>query len=244
MSISSWLRRARALLATFAVTATIAHAQGVPALPTQLKPEETAILLIDFQGNFVNPDGAWYQKFKPDFDKGMLTKTLDLVNQARAKGAWIVHVTEGYTQDYREVDNTNPGGFHRGQLLRQAWKIGSKEAAYYQPLVPRPEYKDLVLAPRAQVSAFGGTGLNEILRSKGIKNVAIAGFTTDVCNYATTIAAYDLGYHVYALKEGMLGFYPELSQQLLDSIYPMWSMVVDNGKFLGMLDKGRGAAAN
>lgn len=174
----------------------------------------------------------------------MLTKTLDLVNQARAKGVWIVHVTEGYTQDYREVDPGNPGGFHRGQLLRQAWKVGSKEAAYYQPLLPKPDYKDLVLPPRAQVSAFGGTGLNEILRSKGIKNVAIAGFTTDVCNYATTTAAYDLGFHVYALKDAMLGFFPELSQQMLDNVYPMWSMVVDNGKFLGMLDKGRGASAN
>ena len=101
--------------------------------------------------------------------------------------------------------------------------------------MPKPEYRDLVLPPRAQVSAFGGTGLNEILRAKGIKNVAIAGFTTDVCNYATTNAGYDLGYHVYALRESMLGFVDNVSEGLLGAIYPMWSVVIDNKPFLDMV---------
>jgi ureidoacrylate peracid hydrolase len=212
-----------------------AQAAEVPPLPTSIKPSETAIILIDFQANFTAPSGVWYPKFKPEFDKGMLDRTVKLVDDARAKSVWIVHMTEGYTQDYREVDHANPGGFHRNQLLRQAWKIGSPETAYYAPLTPKVGSKDLVLPPRAQVSAFGGTGLNEILRAKGIRNVAIAGFTTDVCNYATTIAAYDLGYHVYALREAMLGFYPELSEQLLNSVYPMWSVVLDNKAFLEMV---------
>jgi nicotinamidase-related amidase len=211
--------------------------QAVPPLPTSMKASETAVILVDFQGNFVNPDGAWFQKFKPDYDKGMLDKTVKMVNEAREKGAWINHVTEGYTQDHRELDWTNPGGFHRGQIMRKAWKVGSKEAAYYEPLMPKAEYKDLFLAPRIQVSAFGGTGLNEILRSKGIKNVAVAGFTTDVCVYATVISAYDLGYHVYALRESMLGFFPELSQSMLNSIFPMWSTVIDNDKFVSMVQK-------
>lgn len=217
------------------VAQTAAPAANVPPLPTAIKASETAIILIDFQANFTSPTGTWYPKFKPEFDKGMLDRTVKLVDEARAKGVWIVHMTEGYTPDYREVDHTNPGGFHRNQLIRGAWKIGSPEVAYYAPLVPKAGQKDLVLPPRAQVSAFGGTGLNEILRSKGIKNVAIAGFTTDVCNYATTVAAYDLGYHVYALREAMLGFYPELSEQLLNSLYPMWSMVLDNKAFLEMV---------
>ena len=215
---------------------TAAHAQPtVPPVPSVLKADETALILIDFQGNFVHPEGAWYAKFQPDFEKGMLRDTVELVKQARRKGVLVVHMTEGYSQDYREVDWTNPGGFHRNQLVRQAWKIGSKEAAYYKPLLPGPADKDLVLAPRAQVSAFGGTGLNEILRAKGIRNVAIAGFTTDVCNYATTTAAYDLGYHVYALRQAMLGFYPNLSEQMLNNLYPMWSTVIDNKAFLDMV---------
>jgi hypothetical protein len=51
------------------------------------------------------------------------------------------------------------------------------------------------------------------------------------------IAAYDLGYHVYALRESMLGFFPEMSQSMLNSIFPMWSTVIDNDKFVGMVQK-------
>ena len=213
-----------------------AGAQNVPPPPAVLKAEETALILIDFQGNFVNPDGTWYAKFKPEFDKTrMLDRTVELVKAARAKGIFVVHATEGYTQDYRELDWTNPGGFHRSQLSRKAWKIGSKEAAYYEPLRPGPDDKDLFLPPRIQASAFGGTGLNEILRSKGIKNVAIAGFTTDVCNYATVLAAYDLGFHVYALKDAMLGFFQPLSDNLLNSVYPFWSVVIGNAEWMAMI---------
>jgi nicotinamidase-related amidase len=233
------------LVLAAAVLPATGRAQGLPPLAKQLKPQETAIILVDFQANFTAPDGAHYTRLKPFIEGAkMLDQTVELVKQARALGVTIVHATEGYTSDYREVDATNPGGFRRAQLARQAWKIGSKEAAYYQPLLDGAGKTDLVLPPRSQVSAFGGTGLNEILRAKGIKNVAIAGFTTDVCNYATTVAAYDLSYHVYALKDAMAPYYPELSASLLKDVYPMWSKVVGNQQFLEMLDPPAAPRAN
>ncbi len=98
--------------------------------------------------------------------------------------------------------------------------------------------KDLFPAPRNQISAFGGTGLNEILRSKGIKNVAVGGFTTDVCVYATVTNAFDLGYHVYALRDAMAGYFPEQSEMMLKNTYPMWSKVISNDDWLAMLERG------
>jgi nicotinamidase-related amidase len=214
-----------------------ARAEPVKPVATSLKANETAILLVDFQANFVSPDGAWYRKFAEHYAKTrMLERTVELVDKARAKGVLIVHITEGYTQNYRELDPANPGAFHRGQIGRGAWKIGSKEAAYYEPLKEGAEDRDLVLAPRIQVSGFGGTGLNEILRSKGIKNVAVAGFTTDVCVYATILSAYDNGYHVYALREGMVGFFDGMAEQMLNFVFPMWSQVVDHDEFAKMIE--------
>jgi nicotinamidase-related amidase len=224
------------VIATFSLLAQ-ANAEPVPPPAKSLKAEETAILLVDFQANFVAPDGAWYGKFAEHYKKTrMLERTVELVGKARAKGALVVHITEGYTQDYRELDPSNPGMFHRGQIGRSAWKIGSKEAAYYEPLKPRPGDRDLFLPPRSQASGFGGTGLSEILRSKGIKNVAVAGFTSDVCVYATVLSAYDLGFHVYALREGMVGFFDGVAEQMVQFIYPMWSQVVGHDEFDKMIE--------
>ena len=233
---SYWLQIAVSVIAMLALVVP-ARAEPVAPVAKSIKAEETAILLVDFQGNFVSPDGAWYPKFAEHFAKTrMLERMVELVGKARAKGALIVHITEGYTSDYRELDPTNPGGFHRGQIGRGAWKIGSKEAAYYEPLKPKPGDRDLFLPPRIQASGFGGTGLNEILRAKGIKNVAVAGFTSDVCVYATVLAAYDLGFHVYALREAMVGFFDTIADQMVSSIYPMWSQVLDNAEFEKMLE--------
>ena len=197
------LRAAAAiLLATALFAATKAQSQGLPPIAKNLKPSETALILVDFQYPFTNPSGGNYRAVKSELEgKQMLDRTVDLVKKARGMGVWVIYVTEGYSGDYRELDATNPGGFHRGQILRQAWKTGTPETAYYPPLVPGPGDKDLFLPPRIQTSAFGGTGLDQILRSRGIKNIAVAGFTTDVCDYATVTGGYDLGYHVYALKD-------------------------------------------
>jgi ureidoacrylate peracid hydrolase len=221
-----------------------AWAEAVKPVAKSIKPEETAILLVDFQANFVSPDGAWYPKFAEHYAKTrMLERTVELFGKARAKGVLIVHITEGYTQDYRELDPANPGAFHRGQIARGAWKIGSKEAAYYAPLMPGPGHRDLFLPPRIQASGFGGTGLNEILRAKGIKNVAVGGFTSDVCVYATVLAAYDLGFHVYALREAMVGFFDTIADQMVSSIYPMWSQVLDNAELEKMIESPPGAGS-
>jgi nicotinamidase-related amidase len=234
------LRAAGALLAAaFACAATEAGAQSLPPLARDLNPSETALLLVDFQYPFTNPAGANHRAVKKELEeKQLLERTADLVKKARSLGVWVVHVTEGYSSDYRELDAANPGGFHRGQILRQAWKIGTEAQSYYPPLLPGPGDKDLTLPPRIQTSAFGGTGLDQILRSREIRNIAVAGFTTDVCVYATVTAGYDLGYHVYALKDAMVGYFPDQAELMLKNTYPMWSKVVSNDEWLAMLDAG------
>src|SRR5262245_37816577 len=74
------------VVAMFALSAP-ASAEAVKPAAKNLKPEETAILLVDFQANFVSPDGAWYPKFAEHYAKTrMLERTVELVGKARAKG--------------------------------------------------------------------------------------------------------------------------------------------------------------
>jgi len=64
----------------------------------------------------------------------------------------------------------------------------------------------------------------------------MAGFTIDVCDYATVTAGYDLGYHVYALKESMAGYTQPLSEMMLHSVYVLWSQVLSNEDFIALVD--------
>ena len=214
-----------------------APAQTLPPLAKQLNPAETAILLIDFQNNFAAADGEHYAGYKKVLEATkMLENSVDLVKKGRALGVQIVQVSEGYSPDYRELDWSNPGYFHRNQILRQAWKRGSKAVELYEPLRPGTGDKDILLPNRIAVSGFGGNGLESILRSRGIKNVALGGFSTDGCVYATLLSAYDLGFHVYALKDAMVSDQAQLGQILLTASYPKYSRVLGYKEFLQMVE--------
>src|SRR5262245_65390793 len=59
-----------------------AQAEPVPPPAKSIKAEETAILLVDFQANFVSPDGAWYGKFAQHYEKTrMLDRIVELVDR-------------------------------------------------------------------------------------------------------------------------------------------------------------------
>ncbi len=119
------------VLATSLCVATEAQSQTLPPLETHLKPSETALILVDFQYPFTDPAGDSYAVVKKDIQGGMLDRTVALVKKARGLGVWVIHVTEGYTKDYREIDPTNPGGFHRFGIQAQGFKTGTLKAAEY-----------------------------------------------------------------------------------------------------------------
>ncbi len=215
----------------------LAWGQSLPPLAKHLKPEETAILFVDFQNNFATPEGEHYLAYKKVFDDSkMLENSVDLVKKGRAMGVQVIQVYEGYTPDYRELDWTNPGTFHRSQISRQAWKMGTKRVELYEPLRPGPADRDILLPNRIAVSGFDGNALDYILKSRGIKNIALGGFSTDGCVYATLISAFDLGFHVYAVKDAMASNQIQLSDLLLKESYPKYSRVIGYKDFLQMLN--------
>ncbi len=214
-----------------------ARGQDLPPLAKQLKPEETAIIFVDFQNNFAAPDGEHYPNYKKVFDETkMLENSVELVKRARALGIQVIQVYEGYTHDYRELDWSNPGNFHRSQILRQSWKMGTKPVELYEPLRPGPNDKDILLPNRITVSGFSGNALDYILKSRGIRNVALGGFSTEGCVYATLLSAYDLGYHVYAVKDVLASNRAQLSELLFKESYPKYSRVTTSKDFLQMFE--------
>ncbi len=225
-------------------------AQATPATPApsplpslqpldkELQPDQSALVVVDFQNAFAHKDGEHYKRFQNQYEStGMIEKSVNLVKKARALGIQVFQVTEAYTPDYRELDKGNGGGFHRAQLLRQAWKRGSFGVQLYEPIQPGPDDNDIVLPNRLTLSGFGTNGMDYIMKSKGIRNVAVMGFTSDICCYATTLAAYDLGYRVYAISDAMIGADDAASKAMMRYNYPMLSRVMASTEFLAMFNR-------
>lgn len=222
------------------VWASLAFAQpalpNLPPLDKTLNPAETAVIVVDFQNSFASPKGEHYPRMEKAYkETGMIENSVNLVKQARALGVQVVHVTEGYSSDYRELDWGNGGGFHRSQIVRQAWKSGTWDVELIDAMKPGPNDKDIVLPNRITLSGFGGNGLDTILKSRGIRNVAVIGFTSDICVYATTLAAYDLGYRVYALTDAMVAADDAAAKEMLRYNYPKLARVMTTKDFLAMI---------
>jgi ureidoacrylate peracid hydrolase len=223
------------LLFAFAGLAQADDLVKLPPLDKILNPAETAIIFVDFQNTFAAKGGEHYPNYeKPLKESNMIENSLDLVKQARALGIQVVHVIEGYSKDYRELDWGNGAGFHRAQILRQAWKSGTWGVDLLDVMKPSPGDKDIILPNRITVNGFGNNGLDALLKSRGIRNIALGGFSTEGCVYATTLAGFDLGYRVYALPDVMATNRAELSAMMLKDRYPQYSRVMGYKDFLKM----------
>jgi ureidoacrylate peracid hydrolase len=175
-----------------------------PATAQQLNPKESAILFVDFQNEFAAEDGNLYPILKDELKrKSVLENALALVKTARERGVLIVHTTAGYSPGYAELDRTNPGLFHKIVVARKAFAAGSAGAEIWPPLRPGANDTDIVLKGRTAMSGFQGTDLNYVLRTRGIKNLGIAGFVTNICVEQTGRDAYDRGFHNYFLTDVM-----------------------------------------
>lgn len=66
--------------------------------------------------------------------------------------------------------------------------------------------------------AFAHTDFELLLRIKGIKNLVIAGVTTDVCVFTTMREANDRGFDCVVMEDGCAASDPSLHESTCDSI--------------------------
>ena len=64
-----------------------------------------------------------------------------------------------------------------------------------------PEKTDIVVEGKRGLDTFASTNLDFILRSRGIRNVALGGFLTNCCVESTMRSAYEKGFNVFTLTD-------------------------------------------
>jgi len=160
-------------------------------------PEKTAVVVVDMQNDFVK-EGAPIEVPLARAMVPRVNRLLAVCRERKIPVIYIHHVIRG-----GDIDAGRLADHHELIRNNKAIIAGTENVEIYEEI--KPEAHDLLVS-KPRYSAFYGTDLEAILRSKGIDTLIIAGTVTNVCCDSTTRDAFSRDYKVIFLSDGNATF--------------------------------------
>jgi nicotinamidase-related amidase len=146
-----------------------------------------ALLLIDFQDDFLADDGR--MPVARDQVEPVLAATRAAITQARARGDLIVQIGN----EFRPRDLM-------GNLSRRGAAISGRPGTRWDPRFSAP---DATYVAKWRGDAFCNPALEKLLRDHSIQEIVVAGLYARACVTATTKAALARGFQVHVLGDAV-----------------------------------------
>lgn len=212
----------------------------------EFDPKTTALVMIDFQRDFVDPGGFGEALGN---DVSLLRRAVPpaegVLRAARRHRLLVVHTREGHRADLTDCP---PSKKARGRL-----EVGIGDPGPMGRILVRGEeghdiVKELYPEPGEPVvdkpgkGAFFATDLDAILKTRGIARLVVCGVTTEVCVNTTVREANDRGYDCLVLEDCVASYFPEFQKAALAMIKAqggIFGWVSDSRRFLQALATAR-----
>jgi nicotinamidase-related amidase len=188
----------------------------------ELDPKRCALLIIDMQRDFLEPDGFGEMLGN---DVSQLRRTIEpnkrLLAAWREKGLNVIHTREGHRPDLTDLP---PCKKIRGKSDKTIGDAGPMGRILVRGEAGHDIIPELYPAPGEPVidkpgkGAFFATDLHAILQHRDIRQLIVTGVTTEVCVNTTVREANDRGFDCLVPEDCVGSYFPEFQEAGLKMI--------------------------